>query len=97
LIIVGGVLSIDGVAAPIQYVLRDGLLAGQVGKLVEIFLDVFSRARQGVERWGSVDCGDLTGRDLGGAIPAGRRECGYERHGAPPFPPSRDSGTFGCE
>ena len=50
LIIVGRVLAVDGVAAAVQYELRNGFLARQVGKLVEIFLNIFSRADQGVER-----------------------------------------------
>ena len=50
LIIVGRVLPVDGSAASVQDQLRDRFLAGQVGKLIEIFLHLLARARQDVER-----------------------------------------------
>src|ERR1700684_2548455 len=53
LIVVGRVLPVDGVAASIQYNLRDGFFARQVGKLVEILLNIFSREDQRIELWGS--------------------------------------------
>ena len=59
--------------------LRHGFLAGQVGKLVEIFLNMFSRAHQGIERWGSVGCAISPGGALGGASAAAHGERGNER------------------
>ncbi len=53
LIIVAGGFPIDRSAACVQYELRNGLFAGQVGKLFEIFLNVFSHARQDIDRRGN--------------------------------------------
>src|SRR4029077_20599813 len=93
LIIVGGVLAVEGVAAVVQNDLGDGLLASEIGKLFKIILNIFSGADQGIERGGSVG-GDFAWRGLSKArraqdthdTDADDGERGHQRHGPGTFP-----------
>src|SRR5258708_33014656 len=100
LIIVGGVLPVEGVAAVVENDLGDGFLASKVGKLFKIVLHIFSGADQGVERWRSVG-GDFAGRGLSKARRAHDTQDGERgnkrrsrRRSAPPVPPGRGPGTL---
>src|ERR1700674_2224636 len=93
LIVVGGVFTVDGVTAVVQYDLRDGLFARQIGKLFEIFLNVFSSEYQGIQRGGGSGR-NLARRGLGGARPARDNQRSNERRGTPPFRASRAPETI---